>query len=115
MIGRGLADRPGVALLAPPVAWSLYFVVVYGAAAVVCDHASVGARPAWPAGFHGGMALATLLTLLPMLWTGRAARARLRSGEGVAIDRVALWLAVLFVIATLFLALPIALLDLPCR
>lgn len=110
-----IARRPAVALLVPPIAWSLFFVLVYGITAIWCDHAAIDARPVGSGTFALVMALLAVLTLLPMLWTGAAARGALRMDEGGPLARIAFWMAVLFVVATLFLALPIALLDLPCR
>jgi hypothetical protein len=114
MIGQRLASRTDVALLLPPVVWSAYFALAYGATAVVCDHAAIGPRPAGHATFLVLAGLITLLTLLPMAWTGGAALARLRRGDTCFLTRVAGLMAATFIVATLYIALPIVWLTQPC-
>jgi hypothetical protein len=113
MIAERQASRPAVALLLPPIVWSIYFAIVYGATAVMCELAP-GARQMQLTGFLVAMALLTLATMLPIIWTGAAALRRLRRGDGSFVPRLAALMAASFLVATVFLAVPIIWLEQPC-
>lgn len=98
------SDYAFMRLFAAPVLWAVHFVIVYGAAAVYCEQAGVGAGPL-PASLFIGAATAAALGAIALAAFPSARQIGAPSGRFLA--GVTLALAALSAVAVVFTALPI--------